>query len=210
MEVDTLLGNRENKSKHRDGDEKLRSLLSSTDFSRNPGNSQNSRGIEFGRGACQIDSMIPMEFRMEFKFCQNGSWNHTEGINSIIQRNGIWFPYYNTNNAQPYPSLSSANTGHGQQPQNLLSHNHHHPQHPPSSLPSPAPTSTLPSSMSSTGFRTIPVDSHGFPVEFQWNSREIPWKFQNDSYGLPVEFEWNSREIPWKFHSNSRMIPSGI
>ena len=26
--------------------------------------------------------MIPMEFQMEFKFCQNGSWNHLEGMNS--------------------------------------------------------------------------------------------------------------------------------
>ena len=29
---------------------------------RNPGNSRNSRGIKFGRGACQIDEMIPAEF----------------------------------------------------------------------------------------------------------------------------------------------------
>ena len=59
-----------------------RSLLSSTDSGRNPGNSQNSGGIKFGRGACQIDSMILTEFRMEFKFRWNGSWNHMEGINS--------------------------------------------------------------------------------------------------------------------------------
>ena len=26
--------------------------------------------------------MIPTEFRMEFKFCRNGSWNYLEGINS--------------------------------------------------------------------------------------------------------------------------------
>ena len=29
---------------------------------RNPGNSRNSGGIKFGRGACQIDTMIPAEF----------------------------------------------------------------------------------------------------------------------------------------------------
>ena len=48
----------------------------------NRDNSRNSRGIKFGRGACQIDQMIPTEFQMEFKFCRNGSWNHPEGMNS--------------------------------------------------------------------------------------------------------------------------------
>ena len=52
--------------------------MSSTDSGWNPGNSRNSRGIKFGRGACQIDSMIPTEFRMEFKFRRNGSWNYPE------------------------------------------------------------------------------------------------------------------------------------
>ena len=33
---------------------------------RNPGNSRNSGGIKFGRGACQIDSMIPPEWFLEF------------------------------------------------------------------------------------------------------------------------------------------------
>ena len=46
----------------------------------NPGNSWNSRGIKFGTGAGQIDQMILAEFRMEFKFCENGSRNHPEGM----------------------------------------------------------------------------------------------------------------------------------
>ena len=46
----------------------------------NPGNSQNSRGIKFGRGACQIDEMIPAEFWMAFKFCRNSSRNYLEGM----------------------------------------------------------------------------------------------------------------------------------
>ena len=60
----------------------------------NPGNSQNSGGIKFGRGACQIDPMIPMEFRTEFKFCQNGSWNHPEGMHSrnSTERNPLLLP----------------------------------------------------------------------------------------------------------------------
>ena len=68
----------------------LRSLLSSTDscrnpaesggIRRNPGNSRNSGGIKFGRGACQTDQLIPAEFRTEFKFRRNGSRNYPEGI----------------------------------------------------------------------------------------------------------------------------------
>jgi len=46
----------------------------------NLGNSWNSRGINFGTGACQIDYTIPAECRMEFKFCQNGSRIHTDGM----------------------------------------------------------------------------------------------------------------------------------
>jgi hypothetical protein len=38
---------------------------------RNPGDSRNSAGIKFGRGTCQIDKMIPAEFRTEFKFRRN-------------------------------------------------------------------------------------------------------------------------------------------
>jgi hypothetical protein len=39
-----------------------RSLLSPTDSCRNPGNSRNSGGINFGTGTCQIDNTIPAEF----------------------------------------------------------------------------------------------------------------------------------------------------
>jgi len=46
----------------------------------NPGNSWNSRGINFGTGACQIDYTILAECRMEFKFCQNGSRIHADGM----------------------------------------------------------------------------------------------------------------------------------
>jgi hypothetical protein len=38
---------------------------------RNPGNSRNSRGINFGRGTCQIGKTIPAEFQTEFEFRQN-------------------------------------------------------------------------------------------------------------------------------------------
>ena len=61
---------------------RTRSLLSSTDSGQNLGNSRNSGGIKFGRGACQIEQMIPTEFQTEFKFRRNGSWNHPEGMNS--------------------------------------------------------------------------------------------------------------------------------
>ena len=66
-----------------------RSLLSSTDSCRNPGNSQNSGGIKFGRGACQIDQLIQVEFQMEFKFRRNGSRNYPEGMPPGMRRNGI-------------------------------------------------------------------------------------------------------------------------
>ena len=84
---------------------------------RNPGNSRNSIGIKFGRWTCQIDSMIPTEFRMEFKFRRNGSRNHPEGINSwnSTERNPVplshaqidrrCLPTINlgmVNNAKPY------------------------------------------------------------------------------------------------------------
>jgi hypothetical protein len=45
--------------------------LSSTDSCQNPGNSQNSGGINFGRGTCQIGKTIPAEFRTEFEFRRN-------------------------------------------------------------------------------------------------------------------------------------------
>ena len=66
-----------------------RSLLSSTDSCQNPGNSQNSGGIKFGRGACQIDQMILAEFRTEFKFHWNGSRNYPEGMLTGIRWNRI-------------------------------------------------------------------------------------------------------------------------
>ena len=37
-------------------------------------------GIPVGRGACQVDQLIPAEFRTEFKFHRNGSRNYLEGI----------------------------------------------------------------------------------------------------------------------------------
>jgi len=46
----------------------------------NLGNSWNSRGINFGTGACQIDYTILAECRMEFIFCQNGSRIHMDGM----------------------------------------------------------------------------------------------------------------------------------
>ena len=119
---------------------------------RNPGNSWNSGGIKFGRGACQIDQVIPTEFRTEFKFRRNGSWNHPEGMNSgnSTERNPVPLcSTTNTYNAQPRPNRSSVfaddQFGRGQQPPTLLSHNHHHPQRPPTvaaSSPSPTPTTT--------------------------------------------------------------------
>jgi len=57
-----------------------RSLLSSTDSCWNLGNSWNSRGINFGTGVCQIDYTILAECRTEFKFCQNGSRIHMDGM----------------------------------------------------------------------------------------------------------------------------------
>jgi len=66
-----------------------RSLLSSTDSCQNPGNSWNSRGINFGTEVCQIDYTIPVECRTEFQFCWNGSRNHTEGMAPQNDRNRI-------------------------------------------------------------------------------------------------------------------------
>ena len=56
---------------------------------RNPGNSRNSNGMNFGPGACQTDQTILTEFRMEFKFRRNGSRNHPEGILPGMRWNGI-------------------------------------------------------------------------------------------------------------------------
>jgi len=47
---------------------------------RNPVNSQNSVGINFGTVACQIDKTIPAECGTEFTFRRNGSRNHREGM----------------------------------------------------------------------------------------------------------------------------------
>ena len=44
---------------------------------------------QIGRGACQIDQMIPAEFQMEFKFHWNGFRNHLEGILPGMRWNGI-------------------------------------------------------------------------------------------------------------------------
>jgi len=46
---------------------------------RNPVNSRNSIGINFGTVACQIDKTILAECGTEFTFRRNGSGNHTEG-----------------------------------------------------------------------------------------------------------------------------------
>jgi len=40
------------------------------------------------------------------------------------------------------------------------------------------------------------------PLDFQWNSREFPWKFQGNSHGFQVEFEWNSHGFPVEFEWN--------
>ena len=58
---------------------------------RNPGNSQNSRGINFGTGTCQSDKTILVECWTEFKFCRNGSGNHMDGMHTEhrMTRNGI-------------------------------------------------------------------------------------------------------------------------
>jgi hypothetical protein len=55
----------------------------------NPGNSQNSRGIKFGKGTCQIGKTIPAEFPTEFKFRRNGSRNYMDGMIPRMSRNGI-------------------------------------------------------------------------------------------------------------------------
>ena len=89
--------------KHIEGQLSGRSLLSSTDSSWNPGNSRNSGGIKFGRGACQIDQMILTQFRMEFKFRQNGSWNHPEWMNSryFTEQNLVPLPQHKQCPATP-------------------------------------------------------------------------------------------------------------
>ena len=61
----------------------MRSLLSSTDSCWNLAESR--QFLEFWRNQIwqrQIDQMILTEFWMEFKFCQKGSWNHLEGMNT--------------------------------------------------------------------------------------------------------------------------------
>jgi len=56
-----------------------RSLLSSTDSCWNPGNSWNSRGINFGTGVCQINYTMLVEWFQD-SHRQNGTWNDRNGI----------------------------------------------------------------------------------------------------------------------------------
>jgi len=94
-----------------------RSLLSSTDSCRNPVNSQNSVGIKFGRGACQIHTMIATESWIKFKFRRKGSGNHPDGMH----RNGICsYTAYNANALNPTsplpPSSSTMTIQHAASP----------------------------------------------------------------------------------------------
>jgi len=73
-------------------------------------NSWNSIGIKFGRGACQIHTMIPTESWIKFKFRWNGSGNHLDRMhrNRICSYNA-----YNTNTlnpTSPLPPSSSTTT----------------------------------------------------------------------------------------------------
>jgi len=82
---------------------------------RNPVNSRNSIGIKFGRGACQIHTMIPTESWIKFKFHQNGSRNHLDGMH----RNRICsYNVYNAlNPTSPLPpSLSTTTIQHTASP----------------------------------------------------------------------------------------------
>ena len=119
--------------------------MTSTDSGQNPGNSWNSRGIKFGREACEIDQMIPTEVRMEFEiplewFLESPRRNEFPEFNRMES--------HNTYNAQPCPNRSSVfaddQFGCGQRCQTLLSltttiiHNahptsppHYHHQRPP-------------------------------------------------------------------------------
>ena len=39
-------------------------------------------------------------------------------------------------------------------------------------------------------------------MEFQWNSREIPWKFPVNLNGIPMESKWNPSGIPMESEWN--------
>ena len=131
--------------------------MSSTDSGRNPGNSRDSVGIKFGRWTCQIDSMIPTEFRTEFKFRRNGSWNHPEGMNSrnSMERNPVPLPQHKQCPATPKsivgvcrrsiwawsttpnPTLSQPPSSTTPNPHRRLvtvTSAHHHPPSPPAAL----------------------------------------------------------------------------
>jgi len=109
----------------------MRSLLSSTDSCRNPVNSRNSVGINFGTVACQIDKTIPAECGMEFTFCRNGSGNHREGMA---------LEWEEQNRRCPNRASAFADTRFGcRQPINsfFLNHYHHHRWRPSTTTSSP-------------------------------------------------------------------------
>ena len=78
----------------------------------NPSNSQNSRGIKFGRGACQIDEMILAESQSALKLRQNGSRNYLEGMLPKFNRLESMMPELSISICQCLISVSSTNNAH--------------------------------------------------------------------------------------------------
>jgi hypothetical protein len=108
--------------------------LSSTDSWRNPGNSWNSGGINFGRGTCQIDK----KFRRNFERNSNSAGIVPGITRTELRRNGIhgmWSAQRCPNRA---PAFADARFGHHQQPQMFFLNHHLRPPPPPPSFTTPA------------------------------------------------------------------------